>query len=113
MENGGEERRAVGEQEERARERRWRRAREMKAMGESRALPALTPDWLKLDEWVGEQVERIHDIWKMAGRPYEANNGVARSISIASGKKQPPAAIAEKQRQKELGWDVKDNVMDM
>lgn len=73
----------------------------------------LTPDWLKLDEWVEEQVTRIHNIWKLAGRPYEADNGVARHISIASGKQQPDAAAAEKQRQKELGWDVQGNVMDI
>lgn len=73
----------------------------------------LTPDWLKLDEWVETQVTRIHDIWKTAGRPYEVESGVPRSQSIASGKLQPPAAAAEKERQKELGWDVKDNVMEI
>ncbi|GMK57377.1 hypothetical protein CspeluHIS016_0402110 [Cutaneotrichosporon spelunceum] len=69
--------------------------------------------WLKADEWVEEQVERIHNVWKLAGRPFEANNGVARHISIASGKRKPEAAAAEEQRQKEMGWDVKDNVVDM
>ncbi|TXT10010.1 uncharacterized protein COLE_03944 [Cutaneotrichosporon oleaginosum] len=69
--------------------------------------------WLKMDDWVEEQVKKIHDIWMLAGRPYEPDNGIARHISIASGKRKPEAATAEKQRQKEMGWDVQDNVEDL
>ncbi|BEI86425.1 hypothetical protein CcaverHIS002_0607120 [Cutaneotrichosporon cavernicola] len=60
--------------------------------------------WLKQDEWFEEQTERMHNVWKEAGRPYEASNGIARHISIEGGKKKPDPVAVENQRER-------DNVM--
>ncbi|KAL7422144.1 hypothetical protein Q5752_002787 [Cryptotrichosporon argae] len=69
--------------------------------------------WLKLDEWVVEQHARVLSIWAAAGRPYDAEHGVDPRVSARLGKQTPDEAQREHERQKELGWDVGDNVNDM
>ena len=49
---------------------------------------------------------KILKIWEDAGRKYEVGQGVEPRLSIEHGKVQPDAAAKEKQRQKDLGWDV-------
>ncbi|WWC88817.1 uncharacterized protein L201_003730 [Kwoniella dendrophila CBS 6074] len=66
--------------------------------------------WLKLDEWVVEQHDRLHKIWSDANRPYDIENGVSPKLSIKKGKQTPEEAQKEHQRQKELGWDVGGNL---
>jgi hypothetical protein len=72
---------------------------------------ARVADWLKLNEWVREQHQRIIDIWDTAGRPFEWDHGVDPLQSIAHGRITPPKAAEEHARQKELGWDVAGNVI--
>lgn len=67
-------------------------------------------DWLKWDEWVSEQQNRILEVWREAGRPYEAGHGVDLVTSVESGKRVPEGVIKEHERQKELGWDVAGNI---
>ncbi|KAJ9127215.1 hypothetical protein QFC24_001453 [Naganishia onofrii] len=66
--------------------------------------------WLKWDEWVSEQQNRILEVWREAGRPYEAGHGVDLATSVESGKRVPEGVIKEHERQKELGWDVAGNI---
>lgn len=67
-------------------------------------------DWLKWDEWVGQQHDRLLSIWAAADRPYTAGHGVEPRLSIAKGKMTPQEAAKEHERQKELGWDVLGNL---
>lgn len=64
-----------------------------------------------MDEWVAEQHDRILKIWADADRPYTHEHGVAMRLSIAKGKMITEGAKKENERQKEMGWDVKDNVL--
>jgi hypothetical protein len=72
----------------------------------------LTTDWLKWDDWVREQHQRLIDIWADADRPYTHEHGVAPRLSLEKGKLTPEEAAKEHQRQKDLGWDVKGNIPD-
>lgn len=63
-------------------------------------------DWLKHDDWYLNERKKILKVWADAGRPYEVGQGVDPAISRKKGENQPDAAAAERQRQKDLGWDV-------
>jgi hypothetical protein len=67
-------------------------------------------DWLKWDEWVIEQHERMLKVWREAGRPYEPGHGVPIETSVQKGKQLPEEARKEHERQKEMGWDVDGNI---
>lgn len=67
-------------------------------------------DWLKHDEWVLQQHQRILDAWAKEARPYDEHNGVSPAKSAMLGKIFPDQAKQEHERQKELGWDVAKNV---
>ncbi|KAL7418040.1 hypothetical protein BDY24DRAFT_335088 [Mrakia frigida] len=62
--------------------------------------------WLKFDDWFRNEKAKILKIWEEAGRKYEVGQGVEPRLSIEHGKLQPDAAAKEKQRQKDMGWDV-------
>ncbi|WRT67640.1 uncharacterized protein IL334_004612 [Kwoniella shivajii] len=66
--------------------------------------------WLKLDEWVEQQHDRLLQIWSNASKPYDVDNGISPRLSIEKGKQTPERAQKEHQRQKELGWDVGGNL---
>lgn len=50
------------------------------------------------------------DVWREAGRPYEAGHGVDLAASVQKGNLLPEEARKEHERQKELGWDVEGNI---
>jgi hypothetical protein len=59
---------------------------------------------------VREQYNRIREIWRDAGIPYEWDKGIDPQVSIEKGKILPESAKKEHERQKELGWDVEGNI---
>ncbi len=67
-------------------------------------------DWLKFDEWVPEQYQKIRDLWAEAGIPYEWDRGIHPTESIAEGKRTPEGARIAHKQQLDLGWDVGGNV---
>ncbi|WVQ65931.1 uncharacterized protein L199_004109 [Kwoniella botswanensis] len=66
--------------------------------------------WLKLDDWVKKQHQRLLDIWADDNRPYDIEHGVSPKVSMQKGKETPESAQKEHQRQKDLGWDVGGNL---
>lgn len=57
-----------------------------------------------------EQNDRIHKIWKDAGRPFKWDRGIEASVSVAKGKITPEEARREHDRQIQAGWDVEGNL---
>lgn len=68
--------------------------------------PPRLADWLKWDDWVVEQRQKIKDLWAEAGRPYAVGHGVHWQTSVADGKIEPEARRKEHERQKAEGWNV-------